>query len=92
MSAKELKAFIQLVKNDPAIQEKLRVADADPVSIAQESGFSVTDADLKRAHAQRPEALTDEQLERIAGGSPGIVADINSEQRGSCDFFCLVFG
>ena len=66
MSKKQLKAFLEKVKSDSSLQEKLKAAsDADAVvSITKEEGFSISIDDIK---AQQSE-LSDEELEGVAGG------------------------
>ena len=66
MSEEQLKAFLEKVKADMSLQEKLKAAaDSDAVvSIAKEAGFSISIGDIK---AQQSE-LSDEELEGVAGG------------------------
>ena len=47
MSEEQLKAFLEKVKGDTSLQEKLK-ADAVTV-IAKEAGFSISADDLKKA-------------------------------------------
>ena len=56
-------------KGDTSLQEKLKAAaDANAVAaIAKEAGFSISADDIKRA--QPTEALSDEELEDVAGGT-----------------------
>ena len=65
MSEEQLKAFLEKVKADTNLQEKLKAAaDADAVvSIAKEAGFSISADDLKKA-----QELSKEELEGVAGG------------------------
>ena len=69
MSEEQLKAFLEKVKADTSLQEKLKAA-ANPdamAAIAKEAGFSISADDLKNApnaYAQ----LSDEELEGVAGG------------------------
>ena len=69
MSEEQLKAFIEKVKGDTTLQEKLNGAtDADAVAaIAKEAGFSVSADDLTMAQSE----LSDEELEGAAGGLTG---------------------
>ena len=71
MSEEQLKAFLEKVKGDTSLQEKLKAAaDSDAVlAIAKEAGFSISADDLKNAQS----ALSDEELEGVAGGFPTIV-------------------
>ena len=65
MSEEQLKAFLEKVKADTSLQEKLKAADADAVAaIAKEAGFSISADDLK---AQSE--LSDKELEGVAGGT-----------------------
>jgi predicted ribosomally synthesized peptide with nif11-like leader len=66
MSQEQLKAFLEKVKGDTTLQEKLKAAaDNDAVTaIAKEAGFSISADDLKNAQSE----LSDEELEGVAGG------------------------
>ena len=66
MSEEQLKAFLEKVKADTTLQEKLKAAaDADAVvAIAKESGFSISADDLTKAQSE----ISDEELEGVAGG------------------------
>jgi predicted ribosomally synthesized peptide with nif11-like leader len=68
MSQEDLQKFLEAVRQDASLQEKLKAEGADPVAIAKEAGFSVTQAELIRAHASHIENLSDEELENAAGG------------------------
>ena len=74
MSEEQLKAFLEKVKADTILQEKLKAAaDTDAVvSIAKEAGFSISADDLKNAQSE----ISEEELESAAGG------------RGSSDTLC----
>ena len=65
MSEEQLKAFLEKVKGDNNLQEKLRAAaDADAVAaIAKEPGFSISADDLTKAQSE----LSEEELEGVAG-------------------------
>ena len=73
MSQEDLTQFLQAVQQDPSLQEKLKTAGADPVAIAREAGFSITQAELIRAHAAHVQTLSDEDLEDLAGGTLGVM-------------------
>ena len=66
MSEEQLKAFLEKVKADASLQEKLRAAgDADAVlAIAKEAGFSISAEDLTKAQSE----VSDKDLESAAGG------------------------
>ena len=70
MSEEQLKAFLEKVKGDNNLQEKLRAAaDSNAVAaIAKEAGFSISADDLTKAQSE----LSDEELEDVAGGGPCI--------------------
>ena len=68
MSQEDLTQFLKAVQQDSSLQEKLKVEGADPVAIAKEAGFSITQAEFARAHAVRVQELSDEELEETAGG------------------------
>ena len=71
MSEEQLKAFIEKVKADTSLQEKLKAA-ANPdaiAAIAKEAGFSISADDLK--NAQSAIEMSDEQMEEIQGGVTG---------------------
>ena len=66
MSEEQLKAFLEKVKGDTSLQEKLKAAaDANAVAaIAKEAGFSISADDLTKAQSE----LSEEELEDVAGG------------------------
>ena len=66
MSEEQLKAFLEKVKADTSLQEKLKAAADDNavVAIAKESGFSISADDLMKADAD----LSEEELESASGG------------------------
>jgi len=66
MSEDQLKAFLEAVKADAGLQEKLNAA-ADPdavVVIAKDAGFMISAEELQRAQAE----VSEEELEGVAGG------------------------
>ena len=71
MSEEQLKAFLEKVKGDTSLQEKLKgAADANAVAaIAKEAGFGISADDLTQAQSElSEEELSDEELEGVAGG------------------------
>ena len=68
MSEEQLKAFLEKVKSDTSLQEKLKAdSDADAVvSLAKEEGFSISVDDFKNAQSKLE--LSDEEVEGMAGG------------------------
>jgi len=75
MSEEQLKAFLEAVKGDAGLQEKLKAAnDADAVvAIAKAAGFAISCEELKKA-AQTE--IKDEELEQMAGGKSRIERQI----------------
>ena len=66
MSEEQLKAFLEKVKADAGLQEKLKsAANVDAVvAIAKEAGFVISADDIKQAQAE----VSEEELESVAGG------------------------
>ena len=66
MSEEQLRAFLEAVKADAGLQEKLKAAtDADAVvAIAKEAGFTISADNLKQAQVE----VSDEELKGVAGG------------------------
>ena len=75
MSEEQLKAFLEKVKGDTSLQEKLKAAgDSDAVlAIAKDAGFSVSADDLKNAQSE----ISDAELEAAAGGLNPIDVEIS---------------
>ena len=73
MSEEQLKAFLEKVKADTSVQDRLKAAaDSDAVlAIAKEAGFMISSDDLKTQSE-----ISDAELERVAGGcANGIVTE-----------------
>jgi predicted ribosomally synthesized peptide with nif11-like leader len=70
MSEEQLAALLAKLKDDAGLQEKLKgAADLDAaVAMAKEAGFDVSKADWLRHQAKQTLELSDEELERAAGG------------------------
>ena len=66
LSEEQLKAFLEAVKADASLQEKLKAtADADAVvEVAKTAGFVISTEGLQKAQAE----ISDEQLAGVAGG------------------------
>ena len=66
MSEEQLKAFLEKVKGDTSLQEKLKAAaDANAVAaIAKEAGFRISADDLTNAQTE----LSEDELEGVDGG------------------------
>ena len=69
MSEEQLNAFLEKVKGDTTLQEKLNgAADSGAVvEIAKEAGFSITAEDIQSMQSATAE-LSDEELEEASGG------------------------
>ena len=66
MSEEQLKAFVEAVKADEGLQEKLKDADPDAVvAIAKSAGFAISAEEL---HLAQAEVSKDDELEGVAGG------------------------
>ena len=69
MSEEQLNAFLEKVKGDTSLQEKLKAAGSNEaaIEIAKDAGFSITAADIQSMQSPTAE-LSDEELEGAAGG------------------------
>ena len=70
MSEEQFSALLARLKTDRDLQEKLKAAtDMDSAVVAaKEAGFDVSKADWLRHQANQTLALTDKELEGVAGG------------------------
>jgi len=70
MSEEQLSALLAKLKEDMVLQEKLMgAADLDAaVALAKEAGFDVNKADWLKYQGKQALELSDEELERVAGG------------------------
>ena len=68
MSEEKLKAFLEKVRSDTSLQEKLQAAaDSDAVlAIAKDAGFEISAENLKLVFG--PPEISDGELEGAAGG------------------------
>ena len=73
MSEEQLNAFLEKVKGDTSLQEKLKAASTPEAAmdIAKAAGFSITAEDIQSMQSATVK-LSDEELEEAAGGSWGI--------------------
>ena len=69
MSEEQLKSFLEKVKTDTSLQEKLKgAADADAaLAFAKEAGFRITAEDIQSM--QSATDLSDDELKGVAGGT-----------------------
>ena len=72
MSEEQLKAFLEKVKADTRLQEKLKAAGSNEAAleIAKEAGFAITAEDIQSMQSQSGE-VSDAELEAAAGGFEG---------------------
>ena len=69
MSEEQLKSFLEKVKTDTGLQEKLKgAADANAaLAIAKEAGFAITSEDIQSMQSAMD--LSDNELEDVAGAT-----------------------
>ena len=69
MSEEQLKSFLEKVKSDTELQEKLKAAVSAEatVEIAKEAGFSITAEDIQSMQSTTVD-MSDAELEAAAGG------------------------
>ena len=67
MSEEQLKAFLEKVKGDTSLQEKLKSAGSNEAAleIAKEAGFSITAEDIQSMQSVE---VSDDELEGATGG------------------------
>ena len=70
MSEEQLSALLAKIKQDAGLKEKLKgAANIDAaVAMAKEAGFDVSKADWLKYQSKKTLELSDEELERVAGG------------------------
>jgi|GEM_PF-2664636 len=83
-SEEQLKSFLEKVKTDTTLQEKLKaIVDADAVmAIAQEAGFAITSEDIQSI--QSPTDLSDDELEEVARGKAAVCCNLQYVGRSWC--------
>lgn len=77
MSVSEIARFTEDVKNDAALLEEVKsiTGGIDEITaFANSKGYSFTAEELKQEAEKAKGALTEEQLDKIAGGGAGAVA------------------
>ena len=79
MSEEQLKAFLETVKADTSLPEKLKAAASPEATIeiakiAKEAGFAITAEDIQSMQSATVE-LSDAELEDAAGGGRRCSAD-----------------
>ena len=90
MSEEQLKAFIDKVKTDTCLQEKLKTVPSSEaaVEIAKEAGFLITAEDIQSVQSEAVE-LSDDELEGVSGGAG--MAPVNSQFTWCEQIVCLQF-
>ena len=65
MSEEQLKVFLEKLKSDTNLQEKLKaMSDVDEIlAFAKEAGYEITEEDIKKASQ-----ASDQELENASGG------------------------
>ena len=86
MSEEQLKAFLDKVKEDNSLQEKLKVAaNSDAVvAIAKEAGFVIFADDLTKAQSEML-GISEDQLKGVAGGGKYSELNATEEKQRSTD-------
>ena len=76
MSEEQLKAFLEKVKADTSLQEKLKdAADADAaLTIAKDAGFAITAEDIQSMQSSTD--LSDDELEGVTGGNRNRIEEL----------------
>ena len=84
MSEEQLKAFLEKVKGDTSLQEKLKAAaDANAVSaIAENAGYKISTESIEKFMTE----ISDKELEGVAGGA------LHQERGGSVSINPFVIG
>ena len=69
MSEEQLKAFLEKVKGETSLQEKLKAATTPEaaIEIAKDAGFAITAEDIQSMQSATVE-VSDEELEGASGG------------------------
>ena len=77
MSDEQLKAFMEAVKEDAELQEKLMAAGDSlaVVAIAKKAGFVISAEELQRVQAE----VQEEELEGVFGGAAPIMSTLGKK-------------
>ena len=80
-----MKKFLELVSQNTELASKINAADKDTfIAIAKELGIDLTEADF----VQPVNALTDDELEEVAGGKACYCVVGGGGKKGGCDDVC----
>ena len=85
MSEEQLRVFMEAVKADAGLQERLKAAgDTDAVvAIAKAAGFVISTEELAGGWGQRAQAeISEDELEGVAGGS--VITKHTCKNLGQC--------
>lgn len=72
MSLSEMKRFTEDLKKQSALQDEVKAAGSDPeaiVKVAKGKGYDFTAEELKAAAAENKGEMSEEQLDKVAGGT-----------------------
>ena len=85
MSQENINAFIAKVQSDSGLLEQMKnVSEADgPIAIAKSAGFEITAGDLIRQQAKIASELSDDELEKVAGGTAAVVNGLRITMKAS---------
>ena len=85
MSEQQLNAFLEKVKGDTSLQEKLKAAGSNEaaIEIAKGAGFAITAEDIQSMQSA-PGEVSDEELEGASGGR------VANPHGGSNDTLCVM--
>ena len=88
MSEEQLNAFLEKVKSDTELQDKLKAAGSNEaaIEIAKDAGFAITAEDIQSMQSATVE-LSDEELEGAAGGGQWVrclCVDADTLEIGNC--------
>ena len=79
MSQKDLQKFLEAVRQDPSLQEKLQAEGADPVALAKKAALTITAAEWREGAGVT--ILSNEQLKGVAGGRSSMATQARLYQR-----------
>ena len=81
MSEEQLNAFLEKIKGDTSLQEKLKAAMSPEaaIEVAKAAGFAITAEDIQSMQSETVE-LSDDELEGAAGG--------RSSHHWACSLLC----
>jgi len=90
MSEEQLSALLAVLRDDAELQAKLKGA-ADlhsAIELMKNAGFDVTKANLLKYQAQQTLSLSDQELEKVAGGGDWVCNPAITCGGGNCFSAC----